>query len=397
MDATSGSPATDGATDSPLGPGAEAEASAGEGDRGEADAADATGSGGEGGALGAEDGASADAPVNDAVTSEASGGDSAAGDAGASDGAADGFAGGDGAAMADASADGGMNTGDAGASNPESDASPEIDPTMTRTLTMGAFNVAPGDEVWYCQTFASPWDTQVDVKTYSVTMGPGAYGMFAFYDTSDDDAGGATPCPAGGLTFGAFTFMAQTSPATLAYPDTVGARIPEGTGFNLMVHYLNVTSSTIQGSLSLTMYVATAGTVSNPAGIIFLNNTAISVVANGQPLTNTASYVLPQNVDVIGATSITHSIMTSFVATASSGQQLFTTTTFLPTMLTYAPPLLLDAGTTITWSCTDVNSSGATITFGEGETANAMCVSVEPFYPARDPSNPVVGSSITGL
>jgi hypothetical protein len=89
--------------------------------------------------------------------------------------------------------------------------------------------------------------------------------------------------------------------------------------------------------------------------------------------------------------------MTSFVATASSGQQLFTTTTPLPTMLTYTTPVLLDAGTSITWSCTDVNTSGSTITFGEGESTNAMCVSVEPFYPTSDPSNPVLGSSTSGL
>jgi hypothetical protein len=44
-----------------------------------------------------------------------------------------------------------------------------------------------------------------------------------------------------------------------------------------------------------------------------------------------------------------------------------------------------------------VNTSGSTITFGEGESTNAMCVSVEPFYPTSDPSNPVLGSSTSGL
>jgi len=274
---------------------------------------------------------------------------------------------------------------------------PEIDYSNTQTITMATFEVGPGDEVFYCQTFADPWSTQVDIKTYQLSMSPGSHHMFAFYQEGATTASTATPCIAGGLTFGAFTFTSQTPHVTQTYPATIGATIPQGYGFNMMAHYLNTTSETLNAVVSLTMYVAKPNVVTNHAGVIFLNNTSISVPSTGQPVQTTSSYTLPQDVNILTASSHMHKYATDFVASTSTGVTLYSTTTWdNPTPATFSPALQLNTGTSITWTCTDVNTTGSTLTFGESANTNVMCIDVDIFYPVQSVTDPVLGSAISG-
>jgi hypothetical protein len=287
---------------------------------------------------------------------------------------------------------GGLATGDAAPMN-----DPEIDYSVAPiTLTMTQFTVAPGGEVFYCQNFANPWGKQVDIKTYSLDMGVGSHHMFAFY-ASGATNGALAMCPSGGLTFGAFTFSAQSPTATVTYPATVGATLPSGTGFQMMVHYLNTTSSTITSSVKLTMYIAKPNVVTNHAGSLFLNQATMTVAASCTAPTgcnSTSSYTLTQDVYILTADSHMHKYATNFVATTSTGLTLFTTTQWQePAPQVYSPPLHLASGTTITWTCNDVNTTGQELTFGESANTNVMCISSNIFYPVSDVTNPVLGDA----
>jgi hypothetical protein len=274
---------------------------------------------------------------------------------------------------------------------------PEIDYSQTQTITMATFAVPAGEEVFYCQTFADPWSTQVDIKTYDLSMSAGSHHMFAFYQEGATTASTSTPCPSGGLTFGAFTFTSQTPHVVQTYPATIGATIPQGYGFNMMAHYLNTTSESLNAVVSLTMYVAKPNVVTNHAGVIFLNNALISVPATDQPVQTSSTYSLPQEVNILTASSHMHKYATDFVATTSTGVTLYSTTTWdNPTPTVFSPPLQLASGTSITWTCTDVNDTGSTLTFGESAETNVMCIDVNIFYPVQDVTNPVLGSAITG-
>ncbi len=296
-----------------------------------------------------------------------------------------------------ASSSGGMGEGGIITADAAPGSDPETDYSGTKTVTMDTFVVQPGSEVYYCQNFANPWGKQVDIKTYDLNMAAGSHHMFAFYQTNATN-GAVAPCPSGGLTFGAFTFTSQTQVVSETYPATVGATIPATTGFNMMVHYLNTTSSPINAQVALTMYIAKPNVVTNHAGVIFLNNAGISVAATGQPVVTTSTFTLPQNVSIMTSSSHMHKFATNFVSTASSGQTLYTTTQWdEPKALPYSPPLVLNAGTTITWSCTDVNTTGVTLTFGESANSNVMCIAVDIFYPVSDVTNPVLGSAISGI
>jgi hypothetical protein len=277
----------------------------------------------------------------------------------------------------------------------------ETDYSQTKTITMDPFPVPAGTEVFYCQIFANPWRKQVDIKTYDLSMDEGSHHMFAFYQSNASD-GPVAPCPAGGLTFGAFTFTSQQPKLTETFPDTVGATIPTTSGFNMMAHYLNTTSEPLTAHVSLTMYIAKTGVVTNHAGVIYENNVTMTVPPTGEPYVSTDSALLDQDVNIMAAVSHMHKFATSFVATTTtpegSTQPLYQTTSWdQPKTAFFTTPLHLPKGTSINWSCTDVNTTGETLTFGEYAQTNVMCISVSIFYPVTNINNPVLGSTVGGL
>jgi hypothetical protein len=141
--------------------------------------------------------------------------------------------------------------------------------------------------------------------------------------------------------------------------------------------------------------VAKTGEVTQHVGPIFLNQALLSVPPTGQPSTSTASYTLTQDVNLLLGASHMHKRATNFVSTASTGQTLFQTTQWSePQPKIYSPALHLASGTTITWSCTYVNDTGSTLTFGESASTNVMCISEFIYYPVQNTANPVVGTPL---
>ena len=298
--------------------------------------------------------------------------------------------------------DGGLTVTDGA---PQDD--PDIDYSVAPvTLTMTPFTVMPDQEVYYCQTFANPWaGKQVDIKTYSLNMGIGSHHMFAFYQTNASNQA-LEPCPNGGLQFGAFTFVSQSPQKTVNFPQGVGATMPASTGFQLMVHYLNTSSSTITSSVALTMYIAKSGVVTQHAGCLFLNNMGLTVAptCTGQMgCPSSDSYTLTQDVNILSTEGHMHKYGVEFVTTVSpAGQlpngQLYETTQWdEPMQQEFSPPVKISSGSTITWTCSDVNTTGEYLTFGESAVTNVMCISQSIFYPVQDINNPVLGVGGGGL
>jgi hypothetical protein len=281
-------------------------------------------------------------------------------------------------------ADAGMTAGDSGSSDP--------DVAYAVTLTMSPFSVGASQEVFMCQDFANPFKgQQADIKTYELHMAQGSHHMFAFY-TNGATNGSVVTCPQGGLQFSAFTFSAQSPNLTQTYPQGIGATIPTSTGFTLNVHYINASSTAIPGQVSLTMYVAKPGIITQHAGVLFLNQISLSVPAMttvAKPFSATA--MLSQDVNILWSGSHMHQRASKFVATASSGQTLFQTTQWSdPAPATYSPALHLASGTSITWSCSYTNETTQPLTFGESAASNVMCISSSIFYPVQDITNPVI-------
>ncbi len=284
--------------------------------------------------------------------------------------------------------DSGSNGDDGGTVDPEI--------AYTVTLTMDSFNVPAGQEVYMCQSFANPFSgMQADIKTYELHMSEGSHHMFAFYQDNATDTSVAA-CPEGGLQFAPFTFTAQSANVIQTYPEGVGATIPSTTGFTLNAHYVNTGSTDLTGQVSLTMHVAKPGIVTQHAGVIFLNQALLTVPTTAtmaNPSVSTSNFTLPQDVNIMFSSSHMHKRATNFIAQASTGQTLFSTTQWAePPPDTYTPPMHLTAGTNIEWSCSYYNDTGQTLVFGESATTNVMCISVSIFYPVQDVTNPVIST-----
>ena len=263
------------------------------------------------------------------------------------------------------------------------------------TLTMQSFTVDAGQEVYMCQDFANPFKgVEADIVSYELHMSTGSHHMFAFYTANATD-GSLITCPQGGLTFAPYTFTAGSPDAVETYPNGMGAAIPATQGFTINAHFINATASPLTGNVALTVYVANPGQVTQHVGPIFLNQALLSVPATNQPSTSTSSYSLTQDVNLLLGSSHMHQRATNFVSSASTGQMLYQTTVWAePKPVIYSPPLHLSTGTTITWSCTYVNDTGSTLTFGESASTNVMCISEFIYFPVSDPANPVLGTQL---
>ncbi len=319
---------------------------------------------------------------------------------------------------ASGSSSGGTSSGAVGSSGSSSqgdggltvtDGAPENDPDIDYsvapvTLTMTPFKVEANQEVYYCQNFANPWGKQADIKVYSLNMGTGSHHMFAFYQQNATDAA-IEKCPSGGLTFGAFTFVSQSPKKTVDFPQSVGATIPSGYGFQLMVHYLNTSTEEITSSVSLQMYIAKAGAVTQHAGCLFLNNTSLTVAASctGMGCPSSDTYTLSQDVFILSTEGHMHKYGTNFVTTVSpagslpNGQLYQTNQWDEPAQQSFATPVKIPSGSKITWTCTDVNTTGQVLKFGESAVTNVMCISQSIFYPVQSKNHPVLRAGAGGL
>ena len=258
------------------------------------------------------------------------------------------------------------------------------------TLTMGPFTVPASSEVFKCQTFANPFaGKDADIKEYEEHMTLGSHHMFIFFSPGATD-GPVGDCPSGGLEYHPYPFSAQSKDATLTYPPTVGSRIPGSMGFMLNAHFLNVTGADYQATLTVTLHLALPGAVTQYAGVVFMDNLGISIPPTQMPVTSTRTCTLPQDMNVMASASHMHTRSTNFVATSGS-QTLYTSTSWSnPMPAWYDPPIHLTSGSQVTWSCTYVNDTASTLTFGESATANVMCIYTMQFYPITDPNNPTI-------
>ena len=98
-----------------------------------------------------------------------------------------------------------------------------------------------------------------------------------------------------------------------------------------------------------------------------------------------------------------HKYGTNFVTTVSpagdlpNGQLYQTNVWDEPMQTQFSPPAKLAKGSTVTWTCTDVNNTGQLLTFGQSAVKNVMCISQSIIYPVTDVDNPVLGSGGGGL
>jgi hypothetical protein len=262
------------------------------------------------------------------------------------------------------------------------DAGPDLaDTGPSTTLTMQSFTVPPGAELYKCQDFANPYGgADVQVKAFDSHMSVGSHHLFVFFKQNATD-GALTDCS--GLEFAPFPYGTQRPDDTVVYPDQVGELIPGYAGLRLQVHYINTTQAPIDVSVHVNIHLAKPGTVTIQAAPFFFNNTKLSIPSTGEPVTATKTCKIPVDMNVFQASSHMHLHGINFAATSSMGMTLYTNQDWNePKPAGFDPPMLLPAGSTVTFTCAYVNNSGQTLTFGEHALTNEMCIFFGQYYPA---------------
>jgi hypothetical protein len=255
------------------------------------------------------------------------------------------------------------------------------------TLTMTPFTVNPGQELFKCQFFKNPFGADVDIKTFENHMAAGSHHMFLFLSTNNADAP-LQDCANGGFEFHPYVFTTQSRDSGLTYPDTVGMAIPGNQGLEIDAHYINTTQQPITATVQTTLYVAPNGSVTQHAGVIFMNNVGISVPPGGGETSHSASCTLPFQANVLFVGSHMHSRGTDFLA-VEGGNTLYHTTDWAePPPMVFSPPMQIASGTNVQWTCKYTNETNQTLMFGESAATDVMCILTGQYYPVPTGRNP---------
>ena len=249
----------------------------------------------------------------------------------------------------------------------------------TVTLTMTEFTVAPGGEVYKCQNFANPFGgVDAQVAEFESHMSQGSHHMLLFYEPGGTDAP-LESCS--GLEFAPTPYGTQVPDDALSFPPGVAALVPGANGFRVQSHYLNTTGSPITAHVEVVLHQAAPGSVVNQAAVLFVIDTKIAV-----PPSSTATVsddcTIPQDMNLVRASSHMHQHGTGFVATVA-GSTVFQTSTWNdPKPALFDPPMALHAGDPLHFACTFANNTAQTLVFGESALTDEMCIFTGSFYPA---------------
>ena len=262
-------------------------------------------------------------------------------------------------------------------------------------ITMTPFDVASGDEVFKCQTFANPFGADIDVKEFESHMTSGSHHLLLLFEDNAVD-GSLQDCS--GLTFGPMPYGTQRPDGDVTFPDGIATVIKATQGFKVVAHYINATMdpTPIHAQVQVKMHKADPSTITQHAGVFFLNNVSgllppAGGIPAGETKTITASYTTKIPINVLYATAHMHSRSTNMTATYNDTNMLYTTDSWSAApMQAYTPPIALPVGTKITWSCTIANNTQDTITFGESAMTNEMCIFNGQYYPVPDNAAPTI-------
>lgn len=256
----------------------------------------------------------------------------------------------------------------------------------TVTVTMDSFVVPAGAEVYKCQNFVNPFGgADVEVKQFESHMTAGSHHLLVFYKNGLTSSGPLGSCS--GLEFAATPYGSQRRDDLLTFPPGVAAFIPGTQGMRFQSHYLNATDKDITASVAVTFHKALPGTITDHAGVLFFVNTDLKIPSTNMPFTLQKTCPLTVPVNIIQSASHMHQHAVGFTASSDTSMIYQTREWNEPTPAVFAPPLHLEAGSSITFGCTWVNNSGATLTFGESAMTNEMCIFTAQFYPIVGKSN----------
>ena len=272
-------------------------------------------------------------------------------------------------------------TTDASATPPATTA----DPPGTVSVTTDAFDLKPGQETYKCQNFDNPFGGQDTAVQRLVTdMSKGSHHLHVYHMTTSNSRT-LEDCPIS--DFHPLLYAAGSPHAETTYPAGMAAKVLGNAGLRIQLHYINTSSSDLSVNATLKLTPVEYSSVTKWISELYFNNLGLRVPP-GLGQTVTASCTIPQTYGpiglVFGGTHMHHRGV-HFVANTSTGVTLADVDTWdEPPGIVYDPPVMLNPGDKISWTCTYDNETSRTITFGESAEDNEMCIYLARFFSAPD-------------
>ncbi len=165
-----------------------------------------------------------------------------------------------------------------------------------------------------------------------------------------------------------FVFGTQLRNASYSFPEGVALKIPANWGFDINSHYVNKTSDIKTGQVSVNIHTVPFSEVTHIAENLFLNNTSFSLPAR-QITTLSKTWNFNEAVNVFMLTSHAHQYNTEFKIYISGGDRdgelvFFSKDWQHPPLITFDPPLHLEAGQGLKAQATYNNTTDKNLKFG---------------------------------
>jgi hypothetical protein len=177
--------------------------------------------------------------------------------------------------------------------------------------------------------------------------------------------------------------LATISDFVSQYPPGMAAKLKGTTGLRTQAHYVNTTGGPLSAQVVVEFTKVDPGPITKWVGQMHFNRTVLTVPPGTGQVVST-SCAIPSTfgpIGLINGVSHMHRRGVHFVATTSGGRTLIDTTEWdeAPPS-TYDPPIMVNPGESITWTCTYNNDTGMTLGFGDSATKNEMCIYIARFF-----------------
>jgi hypothetical protein len=211
-----------------------------------------------------------------------------------------------------------------------------------------------------------------------------------------------TPMPCQPFT-GALNTTGMIQPLAITQKHADEITLPDGVAYTfdanqmikLEMHYINTGDTDAMGSATVDFYSADPATIQYEAGLLFTGTPDISLAPSPSPQTVHEFFTVPSYLDlsqskIFAMTGHEHSLGTGVVINVADTPTgtltpVYNPDPFLwnePATETYAQPWGIPVGGGLDISCTWVNTTNTTVTFGESATKE-MCFTWAYYYPSQ--------------
>jgi hypothetical protein len=269
---------------------------------------------------------------------------------------------------------------------------PDVAPGYTRFLTPRLRDIAPGDDVEYCQWVADPADAARDVLDVTGLQSRSGHHTVLYATMATQYAVGETHiCTAQDMlpiTFVGAIGGEGTSSSAAKLPDGLFFRVPEGRALMLNTHWLNATDEMLDGQALIDVKFAPASEQRQIADL-FANNGVRFQIAQGKTAYDT-SCVLQEDFNFAMVSNHMHehgwTAYSELIRADGTKEMLVADESwgsdqpFNPRYNKYsvAVPKVAHAGDTYHTHCEWQNNTGRTLGFPD-----EMCAGVDFYFPAR--------------